>query len=112
MALPNTYGIPHTFGVYSTLAFVTLQSDDIANKLNVDVTVTDEQGRIITDRVDDKQIDVSLSGVLKEGETLPQVGEQITYDGVLYIIKSVDDNGTNSTFRKISVKGVKYQEIA
>jgi hypothetical protein len=111
MALPQTYGTAHTFGVYSTLAFVTLQSDDIANKLNIDVTVTDEQGRIITDRVDDKQIDVSLSGVLKEGATLPQVGEQITYEAVTYIIKSVDDNGTNSTFRKISVKGVKYQEI-
>ena len=111
MALPNTYGTQHTFGVYSTLGFVTLQSDDIARKLNIDVTVTDEQGRIITDRVDDFQIDVSLSGVLKEGATLPIVGEQISYDGITYIIKSVDDNGTNSTFRKISVKGVKYQEI-
>lgn len=111
MALPQTYGVGHIFGVYSTLAFVTLQSDDIARKLNIDVTVTDEAGRIITDRVDDEQIDVSLSGVLKEGATLPIVGMQIAYDGITYIIKSVDDNGTNSTFRKISVKGVKYQEI-
>ena len=94
MALPQTYGVGHIFGVYSTLAFVTLQSDDIARKLNIDVTVTDEAGRI-----------------LKEGATLPIVGEQIAYDGITYIIKSVDDNGTNSTFRKISVKGVKYQEI-
>jgi hypothetical protein len=111
MALPNTYGIPHTFGVYSTAAFITLQSDDISEKLNVDVTVTDESGRIITDRVDDKQIDITLSGILKEGEAPPNAGDEIVYMGITYIIKTVDDNGTNSTFRKVSVKGVKYQEI-
>jgi hypothetical protein len=111
MALPQTYGVDHTFGLYSTEDFITLQADDFSTKVNVDVTVTDETGRIITDRVDDKQIDVTLSGILKAGGTIPVVGDQITYNAVIYIIKSVDDNGTNNSFRKVTVKGVKYQEI-
>lgn len=111
MALPQTYGTQHTWGLYDTASFITLQQDDISNKLNIDVTVTDEEGRIITDRVDDKQIDITLSGVLKIGSTPPNVGEEIVYNGTSYIIKSVDDNGTNMSFRKVSVKGVKYQEI-
>ena len=112
MALPTTYGVDHTFGLYSTESFVTLQADDFSTKVNIDVTVTDETGRIITDRVDDKQIDVTLSGILKAGATLPIVGNTIVYNATTFIIKSVDDNGTNNSFRKITVKGVKYQQIA
>jgi len=112
MALPQTYGVNHVFGIYSTVDFVTLNAEDYNDKLNIDVTVTDEEGRIITDRVDDRQIDITLSGILKTGATAPLVGDQITYDGVTYIIKTVDDSGTNNAFRKITVKAVKYQEIA
>jgi DUF1365 family protein len=112
MALPQTYGVDHVFGLYSTEDFITLQADDFSTKVNVDVTVTDETGRIITDRLDDKQIDVTLSGILKAGATMPVVGNQIVYNTVTYIIKSVDDNGTNNSFRKVTVKGVKYQQIA
>ena len=111
MALPQTYGVNHQFGLYSTADFITLQADDFSDKVNLDVTVTDEQGRIITDRVDDRQTDITLSGIIKEGSAAPLVGEQIIYDSVAYIIKSVDDNGTNNSFRKVTVKAVHYQEI-
>ena len=112
MPNPQTYGIGHVFGVYDTTAFVTLQSDDITEKLALDVEVMDETGRVITDRLDDTRIETTLSGVLLAGGEVPTAGLQMTYDGIQYIIKEVTDNGVNNAFRKVSLKLVKYQEIA
>jgi hypothetical protein len=112
MALPQTYGTAHTWALYDTVNFVTLQSDDISKKTAIDVTVTDETGKVITNRMDDLLIETSLSGVLLESATIPTVAAQLTYDGIQYIIKDVSDNGTNNGFRKVTLKLVKYQEIA
>lgn len=112
MALPQTYGVSHVFGVYSTEDFITLQSDDISQHPALDVEVMDEQGRVITDRLDDQRLDTTLSGVLKTGASKPVAGNQITYDSIQYIIKKVDDAGTNNGFRKVSLTLVKYQQIA
>ena len=112
MSLPATFGVSHVFGLYDTVAFVTLQSDDISNKPALDVEVMDETGRVITDRLDDVRTETSLSGVLKTGQTPPVIGQQLTYDSIQYIIKQVDDAGTNNGFRKVTLKLVKYQEIA
>jgi hypothetical protein len=112
MSLPKTYGTAHEFGLYDTLAFITLQSDDISTKPALDVEVMDETGRVITDRLDDKRIETSISGVLKAESTIPEAGGTMAYDGTYYIIKSVDDSGTNNGFRKVSLKLVKYQQIS
>jgi hypothetical protein len=112
MSLPQTFGVSHVFGLYDTAAFVTLQSDDISKKAALDVEVMDETGRVITDRLDDLRTETSLSGVLKTGETIPSIGQTLTYDAVSYIIKDVGDAGTNNGFRKVTLKLVKYQEIA
>jgi len=112
MSLPTTFGVSHKFALYDTVAFVTLQSDDISKKPALDVEVMDETGRVITDRLDDLRTETSLSGVLKTGSTPPSIGQQLTYDSVQYIIKQVDDAGTNNGYRKVTVKLVKYQEIA
>jgi hypothetical protein len=111
-SLPQTFGVDHKFALYDTVAFVTLQSDDISKKAALDVEVTDETGRVITDRLDDLRIDTSISGVLKLDATIPQIGQQLTYNEVQYIIKDVGDSGTNNGFRKVTLKLVKYQEIA
>jgi len=112
MSAPYTYGTAHTFGIYDTVAFVTLQSDDIAKRPALDVEVMDETGRVITDRLDDIRTETSISGVLKTGASIPVAGLQLTYDGVQYIIKDVTDSGSNNGFRKVTLKLVKYQEIA
>lgn len=112
MSLPVTFGTPHKFALYDTVAFVTLQSDDISTKPALDVEVMDETGVVITDRLDDKRYETSLSGVLKTGATIPDIGQTLTYNSVSYIIKQVDDAGTNNGFRKVTLKLVKYQGIA
>ena len=112
MSLPTTFGVSHVFGLYDTVNFVTLQSDDISRKPALDVEVMDENGVVITDRLDDERIETSLSGVLKTGATVPAPGQTITYNSVTYIIKQVDNSGTNNGFRKVTLKLVKYQGIA
>jgi hypothetical protein len=107
-----TYGTTHAYGLNGTLAFATIQSDDISKKKALDVEVTDEFGVVITDRLDDTRIETGVSGVLKVKSTYPVIGETFAYDGTTYIIKDVTDNGTNNGFRKVSLKLVKYQNIA
>jgi hypothetical protein len=111
-SLPQTFGVEHVFALYDTASFVTLQSDDISQKPALDVEVMDETGRVITDRLDDLRIETSISGVLKASATIPDVGALLSYDGISYIIKDVGDAGTNNGFRKVTLKLVKYQEIA
>ena len=112
MALPQTFGVSHVFGLYDTANFVTLQSDDISKKPALDVEVMDETGRVITDRLDDLRIETSISGVLLSSASIPTIGQQFDYNSVQYIIKDVGDSGTNNGFRKVTLKLVKYQEIA
>ena len=112
MSLPQTFGVPHVYGLYDVVNFLTLQSDDITTKPALDVEVMDETGRVITDRLDDRRLETSLSGVLKQGAAIPFPGDTITYFAVSYIIKEISTSGTNNGFRKVTMKCVKYQEIA
>jgi hypothetical protein len=112
MALPVTKGVAHIFGLRGTGGTVfTVQSDDISSKPALDVEIKDETGRVITDRLDDLRIDISVEGVLLSTAILPSIGNSLVYNGVTYIIKEVTDRGTNQDFRKLSVRAVKYQEI-
>jgi hypothetical protein len=107
------YGVAHIYGLKGTSTYLTVQSDSVTNSLALDVEITDENGRVITDRLDDKRIETTFDGVLKsETDFVSLIGDQLEYGGVTYIIKSIDDKGTNKDFRKVSIKGIKYQEIA
>jgi hypothetical protein len=91
---------------------MTVQSDSISDTFKLDVEVADENGRVITDRLDDEFFEITFEGVLLASDSIPANGSQITYSGRQYITKSIEDKGTNKDFRKVSVKAVKYQEIA
>ena len=108
------YGVAHFYGLRNNnpeITFMTVQSDSFAYTYALDVEVTDDQGRVITDRLDDTRIEINLEGVLKSADLIPQNGTSFQYNGVKYILKSIDDKGTNKDFRKVSVKGIKYQQI-
>jgi hypothetical protein len=113
MALPTTKGIAHIFGLRGTGGSVfTVQSDDISNRPALDVEVKDETGRVITDRLDDLRIEITVEGILKTESTPAEIGGIFAYNGVNYIIKDIADRGTNQDFRKLTIRAVKYQEIA
>jgi hypothetical protein len=109
----NEYGVVHIFGLRGTIAYLTVQGDDLDHTNALDVEIKDEEGRVITNRLDDKRINVSVDGTLKSSTDFESViGAKFTYDGTSYICKGVTDRGTNQDYRKVTLKGVKYQEIA
>jgi len=106
------YGVAHFFGLRGIGTYMTMQSDSIAESFKLDVEVADEYGVVITDRLDDRFVEITLEGVLKASDEIPTNGTQMSWGGRTYIIKNIEDKGTNKDFRKVSVKAVKYQEIA
>lgn len=59
------YGVAHFYGLYGTVTYATLQSDSLSQSFKLDVEVSDEEGRVITDRLDDLYQEITLDGVLK-----------------------------------------------
>lgn len=106
------FGVTHIFGVKGTVTTLTVQSDDFDHKYALDVEVKDENGVVITDRLDDERIEVSIDGVMKSEGTEDLLGGTFNYGGVTFIVKGVTDRGTNNDYRKVSIKGIKYQQIA
>ena len=105
------YGVAHFYGLRGTFTYMTVQSDSETDSFALDVEVADESGRVITDRLDDERLEITIEGVLLASDNVPGNGQQFTYGGTQYIMKNIEDKGTNKDFRKVSVKGVKYQEI-
>ena len=72
MALPQTYGTDHTYGLLDiTQDFITIQSDGIDDSCGVDVKVLDALGRVCTVRKDDLHNALTFMGILKPGGTKP-----------------------------------------
>jgi hypothetical protein len=112
MPAPIEYGVALFYGLRDTVTYMVVQSDDISQSFALDVEVANEVGVTITNHLDDRRKEITLDGVLKEADAIPENGTQFTYGTVQYILKSIDDKGVNKDYRKVTVKGIKYQEIA
>jgi len=110
MAL-NEFGEALIFGPYGTVTGLVVQSDSWTVRFGLDVEVMDEQGRVITNRLDDERNEITIEGVIKVIDSV-MPGDTLTYDAMTFIIKEVTDRGSNQEYRKLSIRGVKYQEIA
>lgn len=112
---PIEYGVAFFYGLRdatnTSVTFMTVQSDDISQSLALDIEVTGIAGTVITNRLDDRRKEITLDGVLKIDDAIPLIGTKLNYTGIDYIIKSIDDKGSNRDYRKVTVKGIKYQEI-
>jgi DUF1365 family protein len=112
MAEPIEYGVALFYGLRDSVTYMVVQSDDISQTLALDVEVSDENGVVITNHLNDRRREINLEGILKDTDEIPLIGTQFVYDSIQYILKSIDDKGVNKDYRKVSVKGIKYQEIA
>jgi len=110
MAL-NEFGEALVFGPYDEVTGIVVQSDSWTVRFGLDVEVMDEQGRVITNRLDDERNEITIEGVIKVTDSVVP-GSTLTYSGMTFIVKEVTDRGSNQEYRKLSVRGVKYQEIA
>ena len=112
MPAPIEYGVALFYGLRDSVTYMVVQSDDLAQSFALDVEVSDENGVVITNHLDDRRNEITLDGVLKVADAIPNNGTQFTYGEIQYILKSIDDKGVNKDYRKVTVKGIKYQEIA
>ena len=110
MAL-NEFGEALVFGPLGDVTGLVVQSDSWTTRFGLDVEVMDSEGRVITNRLDDERNEVTIEGVIKVPDSV-NPGETLTYGGMSFIIKEVTDRGSNQEYRKLSIRGVKYQEIA
>lgn len=106
------YGVALFYGLRDLETYMVVQSDDLSQSFALDVEVADEDGLVITNHLDDRRNEITLDGVLKASDSIPTNGTQFTYSGIQYILKTIDDKGTNKDYRKVSVKGIKYESIA
>lgn len=105
------YGVAHFWGLYGTETYMTIQTDSITYSFALDVEVANEDGVVITDHLDDRRFEITMEGVLKDAGSLPNNGTQFTYNGTQFILKSIEDKGSNKDFRKVSIKGISYEGI-
>jgi len=110
---PIEYGVALFFGLWENDAteYMVVQSDSFSESLALDVEVAGEVGTVITNHLDDRRNECTLDGVLKAGQDTPAIGTTFSYSGITFILKSIEDKGTNKDYRKVTVKGIKYQEI-
>ena len=54
------YGVAHFYGLRDTRTYMTVQSDSISDTFKLDVEVSDENGRVITDRLDDQYFEITI----------------------------------------------------
>jgi hypothetical protein len=107
-----TKGTAHVFGVDGK-AGITVSSYSVSEKPGVDEVVLDEQGRTIAMHMDDMTKELSLEGFVPVGGSYePAIGDTLTYRSVSWIIKEVERRGEAKGFTKLSLKGVKYEQIA
>ena len=105
------FGQALIFGPYDSVTGIVVQSDSWTVRFALDVEVMDESGRVITDRLDDERNEITIEGVIKVADAV-NIGDQLSYGGMSFIIKEVTDRGSNQEYRKLSVRGVKYEQIA
>jgi hypothetical protein len=105
------FGQALIFGPYGDVTGLVVQSDSWTVRFALDVEVMDESGRVITDRLDDERNEITIEGVVKVVDAV-EIGDQLAYGGMTFIIKEVTDRGSNQEYRKLSVRGVKYEQIA
>jgi hypothetical protein len=110
MAL-HEFGEALVFGPKDEVVGIVVQSDSWTIRFALDVEVMDESGRVITDRLDDERNEITIEGVIKVEDAV-LAGSELTYDGMNFIVKEVTDRGSNQEYRKLSIRAVKYQEIA
>jgi hypothetical protein len=111
MGTEKEFGQALVYGLYDTVTGLVVQSDSWTVRYALDIEVQDEEGRVITNRLDDERNEITIDGVIKVHDAvLP--GNTLTYGGLQWIVKDVTDRGSNTEYRKLSIKAVKYQEIA
>lgn len=104
-------GTAHLYGINGTSTIGTVVSVTVKESFANVAEVNDEEGNVIHKRYDDRRKELSLE-VIPQSGAAPEVGGSVTWDGVSYIIESVDDKREAKGFVRYTITGVNYELIA
>lgn len=86
-----THGEAFLYGIDGTITDCAVQSVTRKKSFANTSEVVNEQGNRIAKRYDDISDEITIELIPKSAYSVPAIGERIVYDGVNYIIESIDD---------------------
>ncbi len=103
-------GVAHVWGVTGGVGGITVTSSSVSRKFGIEEQIEDEGGRVIHKRYDDPITTISLDGImLADSSDQPDIGDTLSYDGVNYVVTSVDYRGEQKGFKKYSLSGENHE---
>jgi len=106
-----TKGQTCLFGIGETSTLGYVQSVSVKHSFANEEEVVDEEGNVVTRHYDDRRKEITMEVIPKSGAA-PETGGNLTFDGITYIIESVDDKREAKGFVKYTVTGRNYEKIA
>lgn len=104
-------GTAHLYGIAGTQSNATVLN--FREKLNTanNATTENESGNIIERRYDDITKEASITLRQRTSWTAPAVGDQLTYNSVIYIVVDVEKSETNKGFRESTLNLITSEGI-
>jgi len=110
MAAVN-HGEAFLYGVDGTITGCAVQSVSRKKSFANVAEVVNEQGNRITKRYDDISDDITIELIPKSTYAVPTAGSRLTFDGVSYIIESIDDKQEAKGFVRYTLTCTKPEYI-
>lgn len=106
-----TKGTAHLYGIAGTQSNCTVLN--FREKLSTanNGTTENESGNVIERRFDDITKESSITIRQRTSWTAPAVGDQLTYNAILYIVTGVEKTETNKGFRESTINLITSEGI-
>lgn len=100
----KTFGVAHLYGVVGRITNATVLSFNNDESFLQEDTTIDEDGRKIEDRMDDISNDATIVIRMRATYVKPDIGTLLTYDSILYIIRSISHSEEAKGYRTLTLK--------
>lgn len=104
-------GDAYLFGVAGTITNAAVQSVNVTKSFSNVTEVKDENGNVVSRRYDDKMEEGTIEIIIASGYSIPDQGDQLSYDSVTYEIVSVGKSESNGDHRKVSLNVKKSEYV-
>lgn len=105
------HGEAFLHGVNGTITGCAVQSVTRKKSFANVAEVVNERGNRITKRYDDVSDDITIELIPKSTYVAPEVGNRLTFNGVSYIIESIDDKQEAKGFVRYTLTCTKPEYI-
>ncbi len=103
MAEISQGAVAHVYGISGTITDARVQNFSEKEDFKNQAQVLNEDGNEIERRYDDKHLEATIEIVYSATFSRPAIGSKLTYDGVDYIIESIDKKTTAKGFQTLTL---------